>query len=122
MNGGPLSEEALDAFTRHLSSLCGRDMALDPGAYGHEMYGRGRGRYQWKAEGGRSSDYQGVALKVSMDPEIYFIYRNQIVVIVRVDMRFPEMDAALINSVDEVLSPAFKSVLHEVMEPYEGPI
>jgi len=117
---GPLSDEALEIFTRHLCFLCDQEMVLDPESSGHEMYQHG-GRYQWKIEGGRSADRQGVALKISGDPEIYFIRHNRIDVIVRIRVeRDRTYDELIRNNVDEVLPPTFKLVLTEMMEPYDG--
>ena len=119
---GPLSQEAIDIFTKHLSQLAGRPMVLDPKSAGHEMYQHG-GRYQWKVEGGRTADYQGVALKVSGDPEIYFLRHNRIDVIVRIytERDGPEYSQMIRDNVDEILPPTFLHVLHEMMAPYQDP-
>lgn len=117
---GPLSDEALAVFEAHLSVLNGHAMVFDPEAAGTEMYHQGTmGRYQFKVAGGRTSDHQGVALKVTQDPEIYLIRENRIVVIVRVaELDWRDADAALLADVDLVLSPNFRFVLRELMEPY----
>jgi hypothetical protein len=94
---GPLSDVAIEIFTKHLSFLCGQMMVLDPESAGHEMYQHG-GRYQWKVEGGRTADHQGVAFKASGDSE------------------------RVLANVANVLSPTFKAVLHELMAPYHDPI
>jgi len=118
---GPLSDEAIDLFTRHLSILTAGPMVLDPDACGHEMYQHG-GRYQWKVAGGRSSDHQGVALRASGDPEVYFIRDNRIDVIVRIKTeRGQTVEEFILADVDSVLSPHFRFILHEMMEPYVRP-
>ena len=120
---GPLSDEALEIFTRHLSVLNGATMVLDPESAGHEMYHQGQmGRYQWKVAGGRSADHQGVAFKISMDSEIYFVRDNRIDVIIRVPERdWREIDAAILADVDAVLDPNFRPVLHAMMQSYVRP-
>jgi hypothetical protein len=120
---GPLSDVAIEIFTKHLSFLCGQMMVLDPESAGHEMYQHG-GRYQWKVEGGRTADHQGVAFKASGDSEIYFIRRNHIDVIVRVpyERGGPTDSERVLANVANVLSPTFKAVLHELMAPYHDPI
>ena len=98
-------------------------MVLDPESYGHEMYQHG-GRYQWKVEGGRTADHQGVALKLSGDPEIYFIRHNRIDVVVRIHLERggPSYSEMIQANVDGLLSPIFKPVLRKMMAPYEGRI
>ena len=118
---GPLSDEAVESFTRHLSALSGRTMVLDPDSFGHEMYQHG-GRYQWKVEGGRTADHQGVALKASGDPGVYFIRDNCIDVIVRIKTeRGQGVDEVVLAGVEALLPPTFKAVLTEMMEPYVRP-
>lgn len=120
---GPLSQEALDLFTKHLSSLCGQIMVLDPEAYGHEIYDEHRGSYQWKVEGGRTSDYQGVRLHIGMNNEIYFIRHNRIDVIVRIHTdRGQRVEEVLVADVNKVLPSSFLAVHHEMMKPYPDPI
>lgn len=111
---GPMTDGDLAIFTKHLSSLCGREMVLDPEAYGHEIYDENRARYQWKVKGGKTSDYQGVALKATMNPEIYIIRHNRVDVVIRIDTE----KAPPVNAPD-VLPPSFTTVLTEAMEPYE---
>lgn len=111
---GPLSDGDLGIFTKHLSSLCGREMVLDPEACGYEIYDDNRARYQWKVKGGKSSDYQGIALKVTMVPEIYIIQDNVVTVSIHINTE----KARPMNAPD-VLPPSFEAVLTEAMAPSE---
>lgn len=116
---GPLNDAALEIFTKHISFLSGQTMVLDPESYGHEMYQHG-GRYQWKIEGGRTADYQGVALKLSGDPEVYFIRNNRIDVVVRIhiERNGPEYSEMILANVANVLANTFGPVLDQLMAPY----
>ena len=118
---GPLTQEALDSFTKHLTTLCSRTMVLDPDSFGHEMYDESRGRYQWKVKGClRSADHQGVALKLSGEPEVYVIRRNVIDVIVRIrtERELRHYSELFEGSLADVLPSVFRDVLTQMMNPY----
>lgn len=137
---GPLSKVALAAFTKHLSALAGRPMVLDPESHGHEIYDENRARYQWKVEGGRSSDDQGVVLRASGDPEVWFVRHNVVWAGFHVRLGRTSRGWGLPGDEDvteksslslqqlvlerpaRVLPYSFGTALAEFMESYEGPI
>lgn len=118
---GPLSDEALEIITRHFSWLADTPMVLDPDAFGHEIFDENRARYQWKVEGGRTSDYQGITLRVGGDPDVYVITHNRVEVIIKIRTpRGQTVDELIRANQDDVVPPTFKAVFSDAMRPYEG--
>lgn len=127
---GPLSDEALGVFASCLSELAGRRMVLDPDACGHEVYDEHRARYQFKVEGGRSSDDQGIVLRATGDPEVWVVRHNLVWASYHIRDNYWQASARprltleerVLGDIESVLPHSFAAVVAEFMAPYEEPI
>lgn len=117
---GPVHKDILDRFTKYLSKLTKRTMELDPYSAGWTIWNKEFARYQWKVKRGRSSDHQGIVLKVTQQPEIWIVRSNRVRVVISLhEFYYFDIADGILNRTKELLSPAWGPVLEEQMAPYK---